>query len=44
LREFLPAFAALVRLTAMTFFSGFGDFYKRGKFSRNFTRVRVGND
>jgi len=28
----------------MTFVSGFGDFYGRANFSRNFTRVRAGDD
>src|SRR3954467_5575954 len=37
--EYLRAFAGFLRLTAMTLFSGFSDFYGRERCRRNFTRV-----
>jgi hypothetical protein len=42
--EYLPAFAALLRLTAMTLISGVGNLMNGSIFFRKFTRVRAGND
>src|SRR3954449_166031 len=37
--EYLRAFAGFLRLTAMTLFSGFSNFYGRERSRRNFSRV-----